>query len=170
MPFRAQGYADGTDLALASGPTMQVCNRVLDIDRRAQTHIVAAREWHGANAHVTNVVHGYAGSAADAVGQVGDAVSSCTTYNLSTPGGMRTYTLASPVPLPSYSGISKSFAFCERESQGAQSSPFAQCWALLAQGNLLSVLKVYWNGQNTSDAFGELRKLTPVAADAVRAG
>ena len=159
--YSGRGYPAGTDLPAPTGPTTQVCNRALDVDKAG--HVAAARSWQGSQYSVTNTVHGYASASADtAVAQLRVAAASCPTYVLDG----ATYTLGAAVNTPAYYGIDVSYTYCEqRQADGATTS---SCTVVFAHGNLMAMLRVQSTGDSTSDTYTELLHLSDAAAQSVQ--
>ena len=160
--YSGRGYPAGADLPAPVGPTTQVCNRTLDVDKAG--HVAAARSWQGSQYAVTNVVHGYASASADAaVTQLRAAAGSCATYAV---GGV-TYILGAAVNTPAYYGIDVSYTYCEQRT--ADGAATAVCTAVFAHGNLMAMLRVQSTSDSTSDTYTELLHLSDTAAQAVQA-
>ena len=160
--YSGRGYPNGADLPAPVGPTTQVCNKALDVDKAG--HVAAARSWQGSQYAVTNVVHGYASATADAaVTQLRAAAGSCPTYTV----GGATYTLGAAVSTPAYYGIDVSYTYCEQRNLDGATT--ALCTAVFAHGNLMAMLRVQGTSDSTSDTYTELLHLSDAAAQSVQA-
>src|SRR5262249_14769380 len=130
------GYADGTDTPIpADGPTTDVCNATLAVDRTGYRD-GAGRQWSKEKAAVLVVGYGYDGTrAADAINQIRTAATSCTTYTSTGPGATYTFTMGAPITVGPFYGTDSSYGYCLQRIQGTTTS--AGCVGYIAFGNLL---------------------------------
>lgn len=114
---------------------------------------------------ITQITHRAFGyrevEAADVVADIRRAAGDCDSYRITEGDGPAEYTVRAPVPLPDIPGVDRAYAYCESGHNGEYIWSF--CYAALARGNVLSMIRV--NRAEEEPARDLLVQLVPPAAE-----